>query len=381
MEKRPGVKVAAPDTLADTIQTAVAPYVPQPLIAPEHFPHIAAIAELMPASLTDFFGFESRLGDVQAQADFLFSVTAKTGAHEMLGGLAFPPLPPADVKANQVWERLRHLGTLWADPGSALHTKLKNLWLEFDIAGPCARLPLPNVFIGPHAHLLQRQVSEPATCTGHPHQWVTHTAFPALFGQALPSPMAEYVLSCFDALPTGAYVFQMGAMLARPIEAIRLCVRGISPGDILTYLSQLGWTGDAQRLRAILESLSTFVARIDLDIDVGTRVEPKIGLECYAPLQTPDASRWKPLLDHLVAENLCLAEKSDALQAYTGIVDSYSHRHAWPRHFLNAEAFLGSRVLSTFMRYVHHIKITYQERQLLEAKAYLAVTHHWHRLS
>ena len=43
-----------------------------------------------------------------------------------------------------------------------------------------------------------------------------------------------------------------------------------------------------------------------------------------------------------------------------------------------ASHLLGGRSLSTFIRSLHHVKVVYQPGEGLEAKAYLAVNHHWH---
>jgi hypothetical protein len=75
---------------------------------------------------------------------------------------------------------------------------------------------------------------------------------------------------------------------------------------------------------------------------------------------------------------LCTADKRDALLAYPGYVGENAEGIPWPRALRRASNLLGGRSLSIFIRSLHHVKVVYQPGEGLEAKAYLAVNHHWH---
>jgi hypothetical protein len=168
-------------------------------------------------------------------------------------------------------------------------------------------------------------------------------------------------------------------MLARPVEAVRLCIRDITPVQVPAYLSHLGWPGDADHLAELVMALSCWVDRIDLDLDVGATILPKIGLECYFNHQAQPRvePRWQAFLDFLVEQSLCHSDKREGLLAYPGYIRESANRALWPPHLLTASSFLGDRYESVFFKGLHHIKIVYQPENKLEAKAYLYVGQSW----
>jgi hypothetical protein len=117
-----------------------------------------------------------------------------------------------------------------------------------------------------------------------------------LAGGGPPPRMLE---GCFRALSSDEWVFQVGLMLSRGEDAVRLCIRLRSVERIMEYLTLVGWPGDEADLRGVLEPLARSVDRVALAIDVGDAVRPKIGLECRfdgnrQPRREP---RWGAFLD------------------------------------------------------------------------------------
>ena len=64
--------------------------------------------------------------------------------------------------------------------------------------------------------------------------------------------------------------------------------------------------------------------RVDLDLDVGSAILPKIGLECYLDQLPGFEPRWQLFLDELVKDGVCIPEKRDALLSYEGISNEKS---------------------------------------------------------
>jgi hypothetical protein len=347
--------------------TLIKPHVSSHLIDSASWIQIEAIANLLPSQITNFFGFECRLGTEAAQADFLLCIGAAEVGQQVLTS---DSVLPQRLLAEPVWGQIRDFTNAWQDRTSPIHTNVHNIWLEFDVDGNSDVTPIPSCFFG--AETIQATSSSLSAS----HPWMTQTAIPLLRGHPLLPAVEQQLFRCLDTLPTGVQVFQVGLMLARQSELVRICLRGISPTQIIEYLSQIGWSGAIDRLQTLLAAVSTQIDRIDLDLDIGAAgVAAKIGLECYLTLQPNYEPRWTSFLDYLVKIGLCLPQKQAALLTYPGYMREKNHRDIWPSHLLRLSQFMGQNHENVFMRGLHHIKIVYQAESAIEAKAYCWVTH------
>jgi hypothetical protein len=364
---------ARPSTIAHYLDAAVAPRISDRLISLESLSNIRQIAALLPGAITDFFGFECELGVSDPTADFLVCCRASQGAPNVLSGQMPDRDLPALLLNHPVWQRIRSFSKEWSNPGSAVADRIHNVWLEFDVDGIPASIPVPSVFIGPE----NLQSTNPAVDTSQmPDRcaWLTDSALPLLLGGEIPPALKGQIARCLNLLPPGARMFQVGLMLSRASSLTRLCVRGVSPKQILEYLQVLDYDASSGQLHALLELLSPMVERIDLDMDVGDRVLPKIGLECYLPANTSAVHQF---LNHLVSCGLSTPAKAEALESWGGVAHERSNPEIWPRDLLALSGFLGGRAHSAFARWLHHVKIVHQPGLPLQAKAYLAVQHLW----
>ena len=364
---------AGPSTIAHYLDAAVAPRISDRLISRESLSNIRQIAALLPGAITDFFGFECELGVSDPTADFLVCCRASQGAPNVLSGRMPDRDLPALLVNHPVWQRVRSFSTEWSNPKSAVADRIHNIWLEFDVDGLPASIPVPSVFIGPEnlqsANPVIDKSQVPDRCA-----WLTDSALPLLLGGGLPPALKGQIARCLNLLPPGARMFQVGLMLSRPSSLTRLCVRGVSPTQILEYLQALDYDTSSGQLHALLELLSPMVERIDLDMDVSDRILPKIGLECYLPADTSAIHRF---LDHVVACGLSTPAKAEALESWRGVAHERSNPQIWPRDLFALSSLLGGRAHSAFARWLHHVKIVYQPGLPLQAKAYLAVQHLW----
>jgi len=347
------------------------------LISPSAFSDMSSVARELPSTLAyNTFGFESRLGEELPRADFLVLATRSCG-RDSLAGLHPTSTLPARLMADPVWRRVRDFAAHWAEPSSPLYHAVDNVWLEFDIDGPVSDVPVPSVFFGLLTNV-QRDATNDPDVDGHPA--TTETALRLLSGGEPPLRMLETLSYCFRALSPDEQVFQVGLMLSRGAGTVRLCIRLHSVERIVEYLAGVGWPGDEAGLRGLLDPLAHSVDRVLLDIDVGETVGAKVGLECYfdGNRQPGREPRWGAFLDSLVLQDLCTADKREALLAYPGYFDQNAPSVPWPAALRRTSHLLGGRSLSTFVRSLHHVKIVYRPGRPLEAKAYLAGNHHWH---
>jgi hypothetical protein len=336
---------------------------------------------MLPAILAyNTFIFECRLAEMAPRADF--SVLAKASyGRDSLAGLHPTSTLPARLMTEPIWRRVGDFAVRWADPSSPLYRAVDNVWLEFDVDGAPPVIPIPSVFFG------LRSSGQEGSARGVAYElnvdgYITtaEKAIRLLSGSKLPSLVLETLSDCFRALSSVEHVFQVGLMLSRGAEAVRLCIKLHSVERIVEYLAKVGWPGDEADLRGILEPMARLVDHVYLDIDVGETVHPKIGLECHfdGNKQPTIEPRWGIFLDSLARDGLCMADKRDALLAYPGYVDENAEGPPWPAALRRASQLLCGRSLSMFIRSIHYAKIVYQPGEPLEAKAYLAGHHHWH---
>lgn len=370
------VEVSKNNTFEEFLRT-VAGSVSPVLISPSAFSDMEVVARMLPATLAyNTFGFECRMGEDRPRADFLVQANPSHG-RDSLAGLDAASALSASVMTDPIWKRVHDFAVCWADPASALYRPVGNVCLEFDVDGPAHGIPRPSVFLGfpPGQDHIDGRGGE-AKAAGY--ATAVETATRLLCGCDLPSETLEALSGCFRPLRRHEYVFFAGLMIARGAEAVRLCIRLDSTERTFEYLAQVGWPGSERDLRGILE-LARLVDYTWLNMDVGETVHPKIGLEFFferhkQPAREP---RWGVFLDSLVRDGLCTPGKRDALLAYPGYSDENAQGLHWPQALRQTSQLLGGRSLSTFVRTLNHVKITYRPGEPLEAKAYLAATHHW----
>ena len=358
----------------------VAASVPPKLISPSAFRDIASVARVLPATLAyNMFIFECRLAEMAPRADFSVVATPSRG-RESLAGFHPTSTLAARLMSDPVWSRVADFAVRWADPSSALYRAVDNVWLEFDVDGAPAVIPIPSVFFG-----LQPSGQEGASRVAYErvvdgYRATAEKAIGLLSGSELAPRKLETLSDCFRALSSAEHVLQVGLMLSRGAEAVRLCIKLRSVERIVEYLAKVGWPGSEADVVGVLEPIASLVDYVCLDIDVGETVHHKIGLECSfgGKKQPRTEPRWGVFLDSLVRDGLCTADKRDALLAYPGYVDENAEGIPWPRALRRASQLFGGRSLSMYIRSLKHVKIVYQPGEGLEAKAYLAVKHHWH---
>jgi hypothetical protein len=254
-----------------------------------------------------------------------------------------------------------------------------NLALEFDLADGLDGPVQPNVFIGAQTGILPPPPSHPGQLelpVVGTAAWLIDTALP-LLGKVITPSRRDALMRCFEALPAGSRAFQVGVMLARPVDALRVCVLGLEYGKAVSFLRRVGWPGDLAELDRRLAPLTANAETFILDLDVGDAVLPTLGLECFAGEDgDPDlVERWTSFLDPLVRAELCRPERRQALLEWPLVVRE-SEASSWPRHLKEASEFVGEEVEGILIRAVNHVKLGWAPGKL-QAKGYLRIQHSW----
>lgn len=343
----------------------IKPTISQQIIDDNTWESINQVAKFLPSGITTFFGFESRLGIAKAHCDFLLCIDANEAGKKILGDSQYSIQLAEELLTNPVWQNVNKFSQEWDNYQNILSEKIGNIWLEFDIDDSVNNIPIPSCFFAPYPIYSNQNEND--------LQWVWD-GLKLLKGRAINPDIQQNLLRCFQSLPLGAYVFQIGLMLARETDFIRICIRDISPSKIIDYLDKIRWNGSLIALQKVLDDLITRCDRIDLDIDIALEVAPKIGLECYLERQPSLNPKWQLFFDYLVEKNLSIPKKSDALLHYTGYLREKDYPELWPKNLSKLGKIIGNKYQRVFFKSLHHIKVVYQGEKCLEAKAYLAVS-------
>jgi hypothetical protein len=332
-----------------------------PLISDGSLRSVSLMAEELPGSLAhSTFGLECPLGGKTGRVDLLLCATAASGGRGAL-------LTLVSSTSGEQWRGIGNFARAWADPSSLLHANADRVWLEFDVPAVHSGLSVPSFFFAPRTPR-----------STEPDLLVAAAGIELLRAERTSGPLSTRLTACFEALPPDAFVFQVGIMLSRPPGAVRLCIYGLGPAEMVEYLGRLDWGGPGEELKRTLETLSALTSFVCLDLDVDSRgVRKRLGLECYcfAPDQPLREVDWSPFLDHLVSSRVCSPEERAALGGLTESVRSPGE--AWPVELLRASSFLGGRISSHLVRALHHVKVSFVPSQHSVAKAYVAIWHEW----
>lgn len=335
---------------------------------------LSVLAAHLPASLGRQFGFECRLDIPDPWPDFLVCLQTSQGGRDVLAKRGFLDTLPAESRRGKAWRAVARFARAWADPGTVLYPGAHNLWLEFDLRPGGPSIPEPSLFFG----LLPDRWLSGATEGDAPQPdrmcRMLETGFRAFRGRPLPRAQRSRLEHSLGVLPPPAEVFQAGIMLGRPDPVIRLCLRQLPLAEIPLFLERLDWPGRFSEWDALLEGVARQISTVSLQIEFGSRLHPKLGLECFLPsLAWHDTSDgWASFLDLLVDKSLCLPPKRDALLGFSGAI-RLSDTPDWPSDLSASAALLGFTVVPAFKRFVSHVKITLVPGAPPIAKAYLGI--------
>jgi len=347
----------------------VAPNISEDLISSQNLIEIQNLTNHLKNGVTSFFGFEFRLTSTKARSDYLIAVSSQKGEREALVNTIKNGNLPKKFLQQKEWHQVRELTEQWADPKSILHKNILGLWLEFDTANEDIKTPVPNIFL----QTVPLRIDTPEDiekCT-----WVTRDAIPILTGAKVSEQLENKFIDALKKLPEGASVFHVASMLARGSEGMRLVIKRIKPEDIVPYLESIGWKdNDENELTALLNDIKRFSNCIRLHINISEHVDPKIGLECFiSPDKYHEGEGWNEFFNYLIRKNLCLPHIGSALLAFPGVIqenptEEFSFDSYMPSVKIEENSFSKALV-----RYISHVKISYEPNKPLEAKAYTGV--------
>lgn len=340
------------------------------LISPEKFKDILSVAKIFPGNLTSFLGFEIHLGDIRPRADWAFAVSGAGDDRKVLGHLLTQENFPKHLLQQPEWQQIAAFSEAWAEKDSLMKKQVKCFWLEFDMPESTSEVSIPSVFFGP-----EKIQSDSSQSPKIQFSWLVNEALPLLRGRPLPLVVKQQILRCIEKMPKGASLFQVGTMLSRSTNDVRLYINKVRPQNILSYLNALGWSDVDDTFLYLIKDLEKKADRFVLSFDVTPEgIEPRIGLECsFEENRFHEEKRWEELFEYLVQKGLCLPQKRDALLRYPGVEHPDDFSGGVMRPFVSVSQHLDEIFSGSLVRYISHVKVVYVPGRLLEAKAYPAV--------
>jgi len=327
--------------------SAIAPGLSTALLAPVHAQAIGDLCSLFPFDAASDFGFESRLGNPEATCDFFLQIRKERAGSGIIAGKSEVARLSPVLLNNPFWQGISKLFEAWIEPSSILNKRLELFWLEFDCLESSFN-PIPNIFFKINGNTESRKA-----------QWgsmleVLNEIYGILFRIKFPAGLGENLKRCTEALPQYANIYQVGFMIPRKTEAVRLILNGFRDDSIIEYLKNIRWPGEIDAIHKMIERYAVKFDHTAFNLHIGEMVLPFFGTEMYLsdmsqPIWDP---RWREILDFLEAENLLLRGKREGLGSYSS---KKKVSYLLPVNYISG---------------INHLKIAYKPGMPLECKGY-----------
>ncbi|MCE5298666.1 MAG: hypothetical protein LLF84_06965 [Methanoregulaceae archaeon] len=341
----------------------MSPYMSQLLISRSNFSEIQSLAMKFPENLTRVTGVECHLGMNAPHADWGFEILNREDSKLLLAHFIRDEIAAGSFFQGRAWHNIGAFSALWNDTGSVLFENIRAVWFEFDTTNQPGIVPIPCVFLVPAYTLKEEFLSS--------NEWLLETAIPVLTGADCPGEIKETFVRCIEKLPFGSSLFIIGLMFQRKSRKIRLSIKFDDPLNILHYLNDIGWPGEKRSLSLLIDDMiQCNVNRFILDLDIGEKISPLLGLECsFCPTNYHKEHKWSDLLHKLIEKGLISHGECDAVLSYPG--SDFSPCPSWigidnPRD----TAQIRSPVL---IRYISHLKFVHNPSEPLAVKAYIGI--------
>jgi hypothetical protein len=310
--------------------------------------HLAQLCSLFPYDTTQDFGFESRLGDPKANCDFFLQIRKGTPGALMLAGKSSISNLSGQLLEDPFWQRIVRLFQIWTDAEHIISQSVEVFWLEFDYQETGYNLT-PNLFFR-----IAESSGEDRITQWKLRRYVLDEIYRILFDIPFPSDLADNLKVCIDALPNSGGLYQIGFMIPRKTEAIRLVLAKIRLDEIENYLNKIDWPGEMGIVKNLAGTYSSKFDYFVININIGKTILPYLSFEMYFQnlYQPQFGPRWGEVMDSLESEQLLTSQKRSSLVRFCGKIISNG---LFPVRYFNG---------------INHLKLVYKRNSPIECKGY-----------
>jgi hypothetical protein len=310
--------------------------------------NLCKLCSLFPYDITQDFGFESRLGDPNANCDFFLQIRKGTPGALMLAGKSSISNLSGQLLEDPFWQRIVRLFQVWADSEHIIAQSIEVFWLEFDYQDTGYNLT-PNLFFR-----ITESRGEDRNMQWELRRRVLDEIYTILFDIPFPSDLANNLKVCIDALPESGELYQIGFMIPRKTEAIRLVLVRIGLDEIENYLNKINWPGEMEIVKNLASTYSSEFDYFVININIGKTILPYLSFEMYFQnmYQPQFGPKWGEAMDFLESQQLLTADKRTALVRFCGKIISNG---LFPVRYFNG---------------INHLKLVYKRNSPIECKGY-----------
>lgn len=330
-------------------------YLPKPLITTEALQRIQSLAAKLPPA--PLIIFESHIGSPVPDLDFLLCVDPDWVTHPQIQQF---------TTAHYGWSEIQQYSQKWVNASEKSWFKkgIDSLWLEFDTSKKDQPLTVPGIFF-PSLEVCVFNVSYTD------HIQAVEEALTQLPRLGTNPDIRKTLHHCLNVMPTSARVYALGDMNGRSSNILRVAIANIPVQALKKFLLDIAWQGDTNFIDNLISQIAPSAQTISIDLDIGTTIGTKLGLEFTHPNRF-NHQWWQTILNNLTDLGLCQTEKRDALLQWQGHSNETQNAQIWPNNLLET-THLQLPILCFMARFINHVKVVYQPGLPLTAKAYIAM--------
>lgn len=307
----------------------IASSLPTEIVSQKTYNKIYQTAALFSNFAASEYIMETYLNTESAKVDFSFRVLEAEKAC-----LNFTKL-----STDETWMRINDFVNYWSN-------NIDDIWFEMDYGEYDKQIPQPCFFFNASQIKKGKDID----------YQLLFGALERLLGNEQLAALRGNIKDVIEQLPAEVGLFQVGTMLARNSDRVRVFTAELTKEQISEYLVNIGWPGSSTQLAEIFQLVHQYSdGQYIVDFDVtGMGVSDKIGINFGL-----NKKQTLPIfLDNLVKYQLCTDIKRNGVLAWSG----------------SQGCFLGPDYgFTALIKNISHFKVSYLPAEGLKAKAYLRV--------